>query len=171
MLVWEVDELESLGLPPKEADIVIFSVKHYLPVLWIVGNPKAFQNKDVPTADSFAQLNLARSMSLSETFAICMNADSHSRDTWERSVDDPKVRVYMLDFIYKIARQHHNLFENSYASFQLRYKPHRVLHEMYCQIKEEFPPMHSFNQRLEEQYAIQCERVKRHNEGLEQQAN
>ena len=117
--------------------------------------------------------------------------------------------IYTLDFIYKIARQHHNLFENSYASFQLRYKPHlfldvldsfrhpftggirpkkrataeqqrgelfknnrnRVLHEMYCQIKEEFPPMHSFNQRLEEQYAIQCERVKRHNEGLEQQTN
>ncbi len=29
MLVWEVDELESLGLPPKEADIVVFSVKHF----------------------------------------------------------------------------------------------------------------------------------------------
>ena len=115
----------------------------------------------------------------------------------------------MLDFIYKIARQHHGLFENSYAPFQLRYKPQlfldvvdsfrrpftgeihpkkrataeqqrgellknnvrRVLHEMYRQIKEDFPPMHSFNQRLEEQYSIQCERVKRHNEGLEQQTN
>ncbi len=138
-----------------------------------------------------------------------MNADSHSRDSWERSVDDPKMRAYMLDFAYKVARQHHGLFENSYAPFQLRYKPHlfldvvdsfrhpftggirpkerataeqqrgellknnvnRVLHEMYCQIKEEFPPMHSFNQRLEEQYAIQCERVRKHNEGLEQQTN
>ncbi len=53
----------------------------------------------------------------------------------------------------------------------LKNNVNRVLHEMYCQIKEEFPPMHSFNQRLEEQYAIQCERVKRHNEELERQTN
>ncbi len=48
----------------------------------------------------------------------------------------------------------------------------RVIHlgQMYCQIKEEFPPMDSFIQRLEEQY-VQCERVKRHNEELERQTN
>ncbi len=123
ILVWEIDELESLGLPPKDADIVIFSVKHYLLVRWIVANPEAFRENKVPTADSFAKLNLIRSMSLSETFAICLDADSHSRDSWERSVDDPKMRAYLLDYIYKIARQHRSLFENAYAPFQLRYKP------------------------------------------------
>ncbi len=81
MLVWEVDELESLGLPLKDADTVIFSVKHYLPVRWIVANTKAFKETNIPSAESFAQLNLARSMSLSETFAIFLDADSHSRDS------------------------------------------------------------------------------------------
>ena len=28
------------------------------------------------------------------------------------------------------------------------------MHEINCQIKEKFPPMHSFNRRLEEQFAI-----------------
>ena len=47
----------------------------------------------------------------------------------------------------------------------------RVMHEMYSEIKEELPPMHSFNQRLEEQFVIQSERVKRHNEELEKETN
>ena len=63
-------------------------------------------------------------MSLSETFAIFLDSDSHSRDYWERSVDDPRLRAHMLDFVYKIARQHHSLFESAYAPFQLSYKPH-----------------------------------------------
>ena len=42
MLVWDVDDLESLGLPPEESDIVLFCVKHFLPVHWIVANPGAF---------------------------------------------------------------------------------------------------------------------------------
>ncbi len=92
-----------------------------------MANPEAFKEKNVPTADSFAKMNLTRSMSLSETFAICLDTDSHSRDSWERSVDDPKMRAYMLDYIYKIARQYQSLFENSYAPFQLRYKPHFFL--------------------------------------------
>ena len=188
MLVWEVDELESLGLPPKDADIVIFFVKHYLPVRWIVTNPKAYKEKNIPSAESCAQLNLAKNLSVSEIFATFLESDLHSRESWERSVDDPRMRAHMLNFICKIAPQHHSLFENAYAPYQLRYKPHpfldvvhsfrhpftgglrpkkrataeqqrgellknnvrRVLHEMYCQIKEEFPPTYSFNRRLEE---------------------
>ena len=170
---------------------------------WIVANPKAYKAK-IPTAESFAQLNL----SLSETFATFLESDSHSRESWETCADDPRTRAHMQDFIYKIAQQHPSLFENAYAPFQLRQKLYlfldvvdsfrhpftgglrpkkrataeqqrgellknnvnRVLHEMYSQIKEEFPPMYSFHRRLEEQYTILC-RVKRHNERVEGQTN
>ncbi len=80
---------------------------------WIVANPKAYKVKKIPTAESFAQLNLAKSLSLSETFATFLESDSHSRESWERSVDDPRMRAQMLDFIYKIARQQHSPFENA----------------------------------------------------------
>ncbi len=47
----------------------------------------------------------------------------------------------------------------------------RVTHEMSCKIKEEFPLMHSSHGRLEEQFAILCERFKRHHEEMERQTN
>ena len=94
MLVLEVNELESLGLPPKDADIVIFSVKHYLPVRWIVANPKAYKEKNIPSAERFAQLNLSKSLSLSEASATFLESES-----WERSVGVPRMQAHMLDFI------------------------------------------------------------------------
>ena len=99
MLVSEVDELESLGLPPKDADIVIFSVKRYLPMRWIVANPKAFKEKNIPTADSFALLNLAKSLSLSETFAVFLEGESHSRNPTEVSMTRDSVPTCWISFI------------------------------------------------------------------------
>ncbi len=32
MLVWDLEILEGLGLPPKSANIILFNVKQYLPV-------------------------------------------------------------------------------------------------------------------------------------------
>ena len=32
MLVWDIEDLESVGLPHNDADIRIFSVNYYLPV-------------------------------------------------------------------------------------------------------------------------------------------
>ncbi len=45
----------------------------------------------------------------------------------------------------------------------------RVIHEMYCQLKEVFPHLPSFNSRVEEKFSILVQRAKRHNAEVEKQ--
>ena len=40
MLVWDTNDLESVGVPHNDADIVIFCVNQYLPVRWNAENAK-----------------------------------------------------------------------------------------------------------------------------------
>ena len=117
--MWDVHELDSLGLPPQDQDIVIFAVKFYLPVRWIVGNSKAFIRQDAPTAASFTELDVNRNLSLSDIFSVCVAADDHSRDSWDRSSDNPRERVHMIDFIHKIARQHLERYAELYNQYTL----------------------------------------------------
>ena len=121
MLVWDVDDLESLRLPHKESDIAIFCGKHYLPVHCIVSNPVAFREKTVPSAESFKRLDLTECLSLKETFSIFLDVDSHTRDSWDRSSHHPRLGARMLDFIHQVARQHHERYEEAYAPYQLNF--------------------------------------------------
>ena len=206
-LIWDVDELEGVGLPHENQDVVVFAVKYYLPVRWIAANPSAYLRDELPTIESFTKLDVTMSLSVADVFALFLNADEHCRDSWERSSDDPRERARMLDFINKIARQHHRRYEDQYDAFTLRIatplqlrviasfrhpftggiKPkkrvnaqqqraellrtnvNRVIHEIYSQNKESFHPLPSFNDRLEEQFNLLEERVKRHNELVDQQ--
>ncbi len=118
-LVWDVDELESIGLTHQDQDAIIFALKYYLPVRWIVGNPKAFLRREAPTAASFEELDVNLNLSLSDVFSICVAADDHSRDSWDRSSDDPRVRAHMINFIYTVARQHHQVFAELYNRYTL----------------------------------------------------
>ncbi len=119
-LVWDVDELEGVGLPHESQDIIIFAVKYYLPVRWIMDNSVAYLRDELPTVKSFKKLDVTTSLSVADVFAFFVNADEHCRDSWERSSDDPRERARMLDFIYKIARQHHRRYVDQYDAFTLR---------------------------------------------------
>ena len=207
MLVWDVEDLESVGLPHNDADIVIFPVKHYLPVRWIAENGKAFGEGASPSAESLSRLNPTASLSLSDVFATILGADQHTSDSWERISDNPRERARMIDVVYKVARQHHDRFESAYAPYQLQFNSklflkvvgsfrqpftggirpkkrvraeqqgaellrtnvNRVLHEVYCQYKEGFDPLPSFNARLEEQFLVMKQRAEKHNAEVEKE--
>ncbi len=50
----------------------------------------------------------------------------------------------------------------------LKTNVNRVIHEVYCQYKEGFDPMPSFNTRLEEQFTILQKRAEKHNAEVEE---
>ena len=76
MLIWDLEILEGLGLPPKSANIILFNVKQYLPVLWIASNPKAYRDGYLPTEAPFAKIDMAEDFSLCDVFSIVLDADS-----------------------------------------------------------------------------------------------
>ncbi len=59
MLVWDLEILEGLGLPPKSANIILCNVKQYLPVRWIASKPKAYRDCDMPTEAAFASIDMS----------------------------------------------------------------------------------------------------------------
>ena len=81
MLVWDIDNLESVGLPHHDADIVIFSVNHYLPVRWIAENAKSFRDGILPSPESLSRLNPTASLSLDQVFTGIMSADRQTSDS------------------------------------------------------------------------------------------
>ncbi len=121
MLVWDTEDLECVDLPHNDGDIVMFSVKYYLPVRWIAENGKVFKEGALPSAESLNRLNPTASLSLNDVFATIMGAYQHTSGMWERNSDNPPERARMIDIVYKVARQHQYLFENAYAPFQLQF--------------------------------------------------
>ncbi len=83
MLVWDLEILEGLGLPPKSADIAIFNVKQYLPVRWIASNPKAYRDCDMPTEATFAKIDMTKDLLLVMCSPLCsmLTSTCESRGT------------------------------------------------------------------------------------------
>ena len=86
-VVWDLNEYESLRVPHRKLDHVIFSLKSYLPVRWIAANPKVFRGLEIPSADSFQRLDVDRSSALNDVFATVMSADSFVESSRERSCE------------------------------------------------------------------------------------
>ncbi len=59
-MVWVSEILEGLRLPPRDADLVIFSLKHYLPVRWIAANPKGYRELSLPTNGTMAKIDMSK---------------------------------------------------------------------------------------------------------------
>ena len=119
-VVWDLEDLESLGLPHKNSNHVIFSVKNYLPVRWIAANPTAFRQVEAPTEESLKGV-VEEYLPLCSVFSVMMAADEFVENSWERSSDDPRMRARMIDVVYKVARQHHDRFAGQYSPFQLSF--------------------------------------------------
>ncbi len=100
---------------------MIFCLKSYLPVRRIAANSQAYAELELATEGSLQRLEVEKNLSLNDVFAIVMNADKFVESSWERSSDDPKMRARMIDIIYKVAKQHHQLFADYYLNVQLSF--------------------------------------------------
>ncbi len=197
MLVWDLEILEGLGLPPKSADIAIFNVKQYLPVRWIASNPKAYRDCDMPTEATFAKIDMTKDLLLCDVFSIVLDADKHVRESWDREAANPRSAARMTKVIFEIARAHHSKFQTQYDQYTLEFdeklfvecansfRHHltggmrptsqqtamgqrrellrlnltHVFHEIYCNLKENFPPLPSFPKILTEQTELMRRRL------------
>ncbi len=119
-VVWDLEDLESLCLPHKNSNHVMFCVKNYLPVRWIAANPTAFRQVEAPTEESLKGV-VEEYLPLCSVFSVMMAADEFVENSWERSSDDPRMRARMIDVVYKVARQHHDGFAVQYSPFQLSF--------------------------------------------------
>ncbi len=120
-VVWDLEDLEGIGLPHRDCNHVIFSLKNYLPVRWIAANPQAYADLEAPSEESLQRVDVEKNLALNDVFAIVMGADKFVEGSWERSSDDPRMRARMTDIIYKVAKQHHQRFADNYLNVQLSF--------------------------------------------------
>ena len=118
-MVWDLEDLESLGLPHKNSNHVIFCIKNYLPVRWIAANTTAFKQVEAPTEECLKRVDVEKNFSLCDVFSVMMAADEFVEVSWDRSLGDPRMRARMIDVVYKVARQHHVRFADQFLPFQL----------------------------------------------------
>ena len=120
-VVWDLEDLEGIGLPHCDSNQVVFCLKSYLPVLWIAANPQAYAELEAPSGESLQRVDVEKNLSLSDVFALVMGADKFVESSWERSPDDPRMRARMTDMIYKVARQNHQRFADHYLNVPLSF--------------------------------------------------
>ncbi len=58
LIVWDLEDLEGIGLPHRDSNHVIFCLKNYLPVRWIAANPQAYAELEAPTEDSLQRVDV-----------------------------------------------------------------------------------------------------------------
>ncbi len=120
-VIWDSEILEGLGLLPRDADIVIFSLKHYLPVRWIAANPKGYRELSLPTNETLSKIHMSKYLSLADTFAIIFDADKHVRDSWGREEGNPRSAARMIKVVFEVAKQHHEKNQRQYDEFTLEF--------------------------------------------------
>ncbi len=119
-VIWDSEILEGLGLPPRDADIVIFSLKHYLPVCWIAANHKGYRELSLPTNETLAKIDMSKDLSLADTFAIIFDADKHVRDSSGREEGNHRSAARMIKVVFEVAKQHHEKNQRQYDEFTLQ---------------------------------------------------
>jgi hypothetical protein len=118
LLVWDTEELASLGLPPDNNLNVIITVKNLLAVRWINANILEFYGDTEPTAASWLNIYYGQDIDLFKLFCMILEPEGNVKINWRRQMLHPKFRAYMVHTIYIVARQHQFRYRERYNERQ-----------------------------------------------------
>ena len=105
-LVWDVEEIRSIGLPNHWQKVTILVVSTMLALRWIEENVTKYRESKTPTAESIYAIDYSRRLELFETackvFAILMEI----RHVWSRIRFLPWFRATLTAWMYMVTKDH-----------------------------------------------------------------
>ena len=122
-LIWDVEEIRSLGLPDHQQKVTILVVSTMLALRWIEENVTKYRESMTPTAESIYAIDYSRRLELFETackvFAISMEV----RHVWSRIRFFPWFRATLTSWLYMITKDHMRKYQKEYRQFQAEIGP------------------------------------------------
>ena len=122
-LIWDVEEIRSLGLPDHQQKVTILVVSTMLALRWIEENVTKYQELTTPTAESIYAIGYSRRLELFETACKVFAIPMEVRHVWRRLRFFPWFRATLTSWLYMIMKNHMRKHQKEYRKFQAEIGP------------------------------------------------
>ena len=124
ILIWDVEELYSTGLPDQNQPVSIVVVSAMLAVRWL----EAYADTDeqetaVPTPEQLSNVKMSSELDLFRTTCKVLRIPKAIERIWSRQRLMPWFRAVMTSWMYERAKRHMSRNTEAYQSFQLDIGP------------------------------------------------
>ena len=124
MLVWDVEELYSTGLPDQNQQVSIVVVSAMLAVRWLEANADTSEQETaVPTPEQLSNVKMSHELDLFRTTCKVLRIPKAIERIWSRQRLMPWFRAVMTSWMYERAKRHMSRNTEAYQSFQLDIGP------------------------------------------------
>ena len=124
VLVWDVEELYSTGLPDQNQQVSIVVVSAMLAVRWLEANAgTSEQETDMPTPEQLSYVKMNHNLDLFRTTCKVLRIPKAIERIWSRQRLMPWFLAVMTSLMYKCAKRHMSRNTEAYQSFQLDIGP------------------------------------------------
>ena len=122
-LIWDVEEIRSLGLPEHQQKVTILVVSTMLALRWMEENIAKYRESKTPTAESIHAIDYSRSLELFETACKVFAIPMEVRDMWSRLRFFPWFRATLTSWLYVVTKDHMRKHQKEYRQFQAEIGP------------------------------------------------
>ena len=124
MLVWDVEELYSTGLPDQNQQVSIVVVSCMLAVRWLEANADTSEQETaVPTPEQLSNVKMSHELDLFRTTCNVLRIPKAIERIWSRQRLMPWFRAVMTSWMYERAKRHVSRNTEACQSFQLDIGP------------------------------------------------
>ena len=118
-LIWDVEEIRSLGLPDHhQQEVTILVVSTMLALRWIEENVKKYRESKTPTAESIYAIDYSRRLELFETACKVFAIPMEVRHVWSRIRFFPWFRATLTSWLYMVTKDRMRKYQKEYRQFQ-----------------------------------------------------
>ena len=116
-LVWDVDEIRSIGLPDHQQKLTILVVSTMLALRWIEENVTKYRESKTTTAESIHAIDYKRRLELFETVCKVFAIPMEVRHVWSRIRFFPWFRATLTSWLYMATKDHLKKYQKEYRQF------------------------------------------------------
>ena len=116
-LVWDVEEIRSIGLPDHQQKVTILVVSTMLALRWIEENVTKYRESKAPTAESIHAIDYNRRLELFETVCKVFSIPMEVRNVWSRIRFFPWFRATLTFWLYMATKDHMKKYQKENWQF------------------------------------------------------
>ena len=122
-LVWDVEEIRSIGLPDHQQKVTILVVSKMLALLWIEENVAKYRESKAPMAESIHAIDYNRRLELFETACKVFARPIEVRHVRSRIRFFPWFRATLTSWLYMVTKDHMKKYQKEYRQFLAKIGP------------------------------------------------
>ena len=123
MVIWDVEEIRSLGLPEHQQKVTILVVSTMLALRWMEENTAKYRESKTQTAESIHAIDYSRRLELFETACKVFAIPMEVRHMWNRLRFFPWFRATLTSWLYVVRKDHMRKHQKEYRQFQAEIGP------------------------------------------------